>query len=101
VVGFGCTTCIGNSGPLHPQIEEAIKKLFEAYDDFTESYTYYLDEQDSPINLFSKKYGNILLLEFIFGKLISNLICTMSNFFCIDRNSINKYLKRTASIISM
>ena len=26
VVGFGCTTCIGNSGPLHPQIEEAIVK---------------------------------------------------------------------------
>jgi len=25
LVGFGCTTCIGNSGPLHPQIEEAIK----------------------------------------------------------------------------
>jgi len=25
VVGYGCTTCIGNSGPLHPQIEEAIK----------------------------------------------------------------------------
>lgn len=25
IVGFGCTTCIGNSGPLHPQIEEAIK----------------------------------------------------------------------------
>lgn len=24
VVGFGCTTCIGNSGPLHPKIEEAI-----------------------------------------------------------------------------
>ena len=26
VVGYGCTTCIGNSGPLHPQIEEAILK---------------------------------------------------------------------------
>ena len=26
VVGYGCTTCIGNSGPLHPQIEEAIKE---------------------------------------------------------------------------
>ncbi|MGV3532555.1 MAG: aconitate hydratase [Chthoniobacteraceae bacterium] len=26
VVGFGCTTCIGNSGPLHPKIEEAITK---------------------------------------------------------------------------
>ena len=24
VVGYGCTTCIGNSGPLDPQIEEAI-----------------------------------------------------------------------------
>ena len=24
VVGFGCTTCIGNSGPLHPRIEEII-----------------------------------------------------------------------------
>ncbi len=24
-VGYGCTTCIGNSGPLHPAIEEAIK----------------------------------------------------------------------------
>ena len=24
VVGYGCTTCIGNSGPLHPKIEEAI-----------------------------------------------------------------------------
>lgn len=26
VVGYGCTTCIGNSGPLHPAIEEAITK---------------------------------------------------------------------------
>ncbi|MEI8234946.1 MAG: aconitate hydratase [Verrucomicrobiota bacterium] len=26
VVGYGCTTCIGNSGPLHPRIEEAILK---------------------------------------------------------------------------
>jgi len=26
IVGFGCTTCIGNSGPLHPAIEEAITK---------------------------------------------------------------------------
>ena len=26
VVGYGCTTCIGNSGPLHPRIEEAIVK---------------------------------------------------------------------------
>ncbi|MCI5064355.1 aconitate hydratase AcnA [bacterium] len=25
-VGYGCTTCIGNSGPLQPEIEEAIKK---------------------------------------------------------------------------
>ena len=25
VVGFGCTTCIGNSGPLPPKIAEAIK----------------------------------------------------------------------------
>jgi aconitate hydratase len=25
-VGYGCTTCIGNSGPLHPLIEEAISK---------------------------------------------------------------------------
>ncbi len=24
IVGFGCTTCIGNSGPLHPKIEEVI-----------------------------------------------------------------------------
>jgi len=24
IVGFGCTTCIGNSGPLHPDIERAI-----------------------------------------------------------------------------
>ena len=24
VVGYGCTTCIGNSGPLDPEIEEAI-----------------------------------------------------------------------------
>ena len=23
-VGFGCTTCIGNSGPLHPELERAI-----------------------------------------------------------------------------
>jgi aconitate hydratase len=26
LAGFGCTTCIGNSGPLEPAIEEAIKK---------------------------------------------------------------------------
>jgi aconitate hydratase A / 2-methylisocitrate dehydratase len=26
VVGYGCTTCIGNSGPLHPNIEKAIHK---------------------------------------------------------------------------
>ncbi len=25
-VGYGCTTCIGNSGPLRPEIEEAINK---------------------------------------------------------------------------
>jgi aconitate hydratase len=25
-VGYGCTTCIGNSGPLHPVIEDAIVK---------------------------------------------------------------------------
>jgi aconitate hydratase len=25
-VGYGCTTCIGNSGPLHPALEEAITK---------------------------------------------------------------------------
>jgi aconitate hydratase len=24
LVGYGCTTCIGNSGPLHPKIEHAI-----------------------------------------------------------------------------
>ena len=24
IVGYGCTTCIGNSGPLHPRIEQAI-----------------------------------------------------------------------------
>ena len=27
VVGFGCTSCIGNSGPLLPPIEEAIKQI--------------------------------------------------------------------------
>ena len=26
LVGYGCTTCIGNSGPLHPAVEEAITK---------------------------------------------------------------------------
>lgn len=26
LVGYGCTTCIGNSGPLQPEIEEAIQK---------------------------------------------------------------------------
>jgi aconitate hydratase len=26
-VGYGCTTCIGNSGPLDPRIEEAITRL--------------------------------------------------------------------------
>ena len=25
-VGYGCTTCIGNSGPLHPALEETITK---------------------------------------------------------------------------
>ncbi|HTO04144.1 MAG TPA: aconitate hydratase AcnA, partial [Opitutus sp.] len=25
-VGYGCTTCIGNSGPLHPAIEDAVLK---------------------------------------------------------------------------
>ena len=25
-VGYGCTTCIGNAGPLHPKIDEAIKE---------------------------------------------------------------------------
>ncbi|MEO6005384.1 MAG: aconitate hydratase [Opitutus sp.] len=25
-VGYGCTTCIGNSGPLHPAIEEVVLK---------------------------------------------------------------------------
>jgi aconitate hydratase len=30
-VGYGCTTCIGNSGPLHPAIEDAVvKNNFEA-----------------------------------------------------------------------
>jgi aconitate hydratase len=26
LVGYGCTTCIGNSGPLDPRVEEAIQK---------------------------------------------------------------------------
>ncbi|MDB6156116.1 MAG: acn [Chthoniobacteraceae bacterium] len=26
VVGYGCTTCIGNSGPLHPHIEDALSQ---------------------------------------------------------------------------
>jgi aconitate hydratase len=26
VAGYGCTTCIGNSGPLDPEIEEAVNK---------------------------------------------------------------------------
>ncbi len=26
LVGYGCTTCIGNSGPLHPAIENAVVK---------------------------------------------------------------------------
>ena len=27
IVGYGCTTCIGNSGPLHPKIEKAISEF--------------------------------------------------------------------------
>jgi aconitate hydratase len=27
IVGYGCTTCIGNSGPLHPKIEAAIAEF--------------------------------------------------------------------------
>src|ERR1700704_3884211 len=27
LVGYGCTTCIGNSGPLHPKIEQAISEF--------------------------------------------------------------------------
>src|SRR6266513_301204 len=27
LVGYGCTTCIGNSGPLHPKIEKAINQF--------------------------------------------------------------------------
>ena len=27
IVGYGCTTCIGNSGPLNPIIDEAITKM--------------------------------------------------------------------------
>src|SRR6202035_3237981 len=26
LVGYGCTTCIGNSGPLNPAIEDAVVK---------------------------------------------------------------------------
>ncbi len=26
IVGYGCTTCIGNSGPLHPEIEKAVSE---------------------------------------------------------------------------
>ena len=26
MAAFGCTTCIGNSGPLHPEIEKQIKE---------------------------------------------------------------------------
>lgn len=26
VVGYGCTTCIGNSGPLHPNVEEVVRE---------------------------------------------------------------------------
>jgi len=25
-VGYGCTTCIGNSGPLHPAVSRAIQE---------------------------------------------------------------------------
>ena len=28
IVGFGCTTCIGNSGPLNKNISEAINTAF-------------------------------------------------------------------------
>ncbi len=27
LVGYGCTTCIRNSGPLSPEIEEAVAKM--------------------------------------------------------------------------
>ncbi len=27
IVGYGCTTCIGNSGPLHPKIEKALSEF--------------------------------------------------------------------------
>lgn len=27
VVGYGCTTCIGNSGPLSPEVSEAVQEL--------------------------------------------------------------------------
>ena len=27
IVGYGCTTCIGNSGPLHPKIEKTINEF--------------------------------------------------------------------------
>ena len=27
IVGYGCTTCIGNSGPLHPKIEEGDQRI--------------------------------------------------------------------------
>jgi aconitate hydratase len=26
LVGYGCTTCIGNSGPLDPNIEQVVKR---------------------------------------------------------------------------
>ena len=26
IVGYGCTTCIGNSGPLHPNVEQALSE---------------------------------------------------------------------------
>jgi aconitate hydratase len=30
LVGYGCTTCIGNSGPLHPAIEDAVVKTISS-----------------------------------------------------------------------
>ena len=30
IVGYGCMTCIGNSGPLEDQIVEAIEKVHRA-----------------------------------------------------------------------
>ena len=28
IVGYGCMTCIGNSGPLHEGVEPAIEKVY-------------------------------------------------------------------------